>query len=386
MTGGSARSASTLLDFRAYTTSFAWLLAQQHRDGSWGPRGTRVTHTAQMIQLLRVSGFRPDDPIFKKALRWLEDNVGPKSEHRWSRLEVALVTNNIHQDDVLSDLSDFLTQLNDDLDTPSGEPEHLDFFWHVLPTLIALAPHEDYLLGKLALGGVRHPDVLSKLLTYTTSFRPDCKTVLHRANHTGLAALYLNVVTRHGRLEATSHRDAFVNWLIESRVPEGKKLHWHYSRGITAYVLMDLILLNGAVPFDTQSLVPPTMRYLQPGPQGYVVGDNLPTYDTSMHRRPLYATILSLRAAATVVSRVEPEALERWRREAENSTTHQPRRVRVSLVKHRIAPLAPWSVPAALFAGGGVMDLNGMSAGSNILYASLGALLGMLGTKMMEKK
>lgn len=93
----------------------------QNRDGSWGQGSieNKVTLTSQAIQLMHALRIGHDDKAFRKATRWMEDNIKKGNPHWATRLEIGLkigefekLADDHHIDVFLSDLEVSLSSTN----------------------------------------------------------------------------------------------------------------------------------------------------------------------------------------------------------------------------------------------------------------------------------
>ena len=360
----------------------AWVVANQRRDGSWGrTKVEKITFTAHAIQLLQAMGYSRDtSTALRRAVGWLEAHVRPGEPHWYTRIEIGLRLGQGHE--LLNNgyLGTFIDELDYDLDHPD-ETDRLDFFWHVLPTLVAMrsSPTTEALLH------VPHDRVIERLATFTTSFRDDCATVLHSPNHTGLAAMYCHCISSDVDAAATMAK-SFVNWLLESKSSDSSSrlasndtsLHWHYSRSITAYVLIDLLAVSASqlTDADIHSIV----RYLLPNDHGQVLADAHLTFQTELHRTNFYSTVLSLRAIVAAQRSTRPDYLPELRTLVESTYRARPIPTRAATTISQHSHRIPVAASGAVTASGGVLLLfpSTAAAGAWIFFTGCGGLLGIL--------
>ena len=298
-----------------FSLALTRILSYQNRNGSWGLRSEdRVTLTSQAIQLMYALNYNHTNPAFKKATRWLEDHVQKGDPHWLTRLEVGLKIGEFDKLAADKYLDGFFDELDHDLNYPN-EKSRLDFFWHVLPTLIALYPYEEQYIRRSG-RSVPHDKVIERIKKYWECFGENYIAVKNQANHTGLVALYLSTICN--KEEYKKYKDTYIamtKWLISSRVENEDVVHWQHGRGITAYVLIDLIK---CLPNDSkvQQCIPKIIEYIAPETNGWVKKDEIKTFNTKLHGEVLYVTIVSLRAMVEVLATNYPEQLRRFREEA----------------------------------------------------------------------
>lgn len=298
-----------------YIVALTRVFSYQNRDGSWGRSlDGRVTYTSQAIQLMLALGINHSDPFIIKSTRWMEDHIQCGDPHWATRLEIGLKIGDFEK--LVDDhhIDSFFADLEYDLNHPSEEAR-LDFFWHVIPTLLALHPYEENYVrrnGKL----IPHEKVIARAMGYCESFRDDCITVKNQPNHTGLIALYLSSISdKEGYSNYKKTSSAMVNWLLESRIESSEGTNWLHGKGITSYVLMDLL----GLPIDSSKLeayIPKILKYLTPTTAGKVDGDIVTTFETKLHSESLYATMLVLRAMTEVLKRYRNSELNECLSEA----------------------------------------------------------------------
>ncbi len=296
----------------AFLTAALRIFAFQNSDGSWGKDKTeKTTLTAQMIQLMHALDFKKRNNRFLrgcfKAEKWMESNVKLGEGAHWcTRLEVGLLIGDY--DELLAEgwIKQFVKVLNYDLE--HGEKEDkINLFWHVLPTLMALLPHEHKLEEPLP-----HDRVIEKVMKLCETYDGKRIAVKHHPNHTGLVALYLFKLAksneRFAKYEETAI--AMANWLLENMTEsDDDDISWLDSKSITSYVIIDLLQ---CLPLESLSrYITRIFSYLSPNENGIVPGDSTTTYKTKLHSGPIYATILVLRAYITLIKHAgAPEDLK----------------------------------------------------------------------------
>jgi len=372
--------------FDRYSTGLAWFLANRNRDGSWGiKKNERVTYTAQAIQLLISAHFDIEGRILKKAIRWMEDEVKPSSKHWYSRLEIGLLIGDFEKLATRGYLKRFLDDLNKIfVDNTKENTER--FFWHFLPTLIALRLHEKR-LNETINRRVPHKKVVEYLFKYMTQFRDDCITIQHKPNYTGLVALYLNGLSPIPICpDPKSKVKALVNWLIESKVVEKDTVHWFHSRGMSAYVLMDILMVSGEDSSPIDDVIYEIANHLAPNKKGYVSGDKSTTYETKLHAEALYATVLSLRGLATAIGRYYTvKELDKARNQAEDIYHNLPIFFRIGNSFHRNKSKIPWLLSSLFIILGIILIvLYHKDIGINLIFTAVGSFMGLVTTLLFK--
>ena len=272
---------------RSFFEGFCWLLDQQNRDGTWGRTWEeKAIYTPHAVQLFVQAGFRRDYPRLQAAISWLKNSLSHSNQPLWYGRIPALVS--AGEIKWLRDNGDIDTYLND-LD----KNKIPDFFWYVLPVMISLKR-----IGQDA----PYADVARRLQKYERAFSKDYITVMHKPNHTGLAMIYLHTV------DPEKYQDRIqrmLNWIIVTHHSEDTGvIHWDNSIGITAYVLIDLAELGVLYESKIAQLVQASLGLFKPLPEGNMPPDRFATtYETSIHEKSLYTTLLALRAMATVLGR-----------------------------------------------------------------------------------
>ena len=293
-----------------YNLLLTRILASQNKNGSWGSREKdKVTLTSQAIQLMYVLGYNHENHAFKNATRWLEDHVQKGTSHWPTRLEVGL---KIGEFEKLADdkyIDDFFNDLDYDLEHPTAH-QRLDFFWHVLPTLIALYPYEARYTERTG-KQVPHKKIVERVLQYAQTFSNNYTVVKNQANHTGLVALYLATISQEEAYQEYHEKYiAMINWLVSNIIETEKGICWQHSKGITSYVLMD-IMECCPKNMELARQLPKIIDYIAPDNNGIVKKDEITTFNTKLHGDSLYVSMLSLRAMATVLSKKYPDELNK---------------------------------------------------------------------------
>lgn len=279
----------------SYNKALQRVMAYQNRDGSWGKtEEEKVTLTAQTLQLMLSLGIKRSEPVFVKAARWIEDKVDKGSMHWVTRIEIGLKVGDFEK--LLEEgwIKDFIDELNHDLNNPESEA-HLNFFWHVIPTLIELEPHKKELEDKGII--IPYDQLIDRVISYCQVFNEECIVVQHQPNHTGLVAVWLNCIAVHHK-EAEKLRHAMIKWLVQTRLEDDKGVYWMDSKSVTSYVIIDL--LKCLPQNEVDDYLSKAVKYLCPNNRGIVHGDKNTTYNTKLHAESLYATILVLRAIAEI--------------------------------------------------------------------------------------
>lgn len=282
-----------------YSSALSTLLAYQNKDGSWGvSKEEKITITAQMIQLMLSLNVKLNEPVFVKASRWIEDNVNLGEPHWATKVEIELKIGNFQK--LISDgaaFNAFFDALYHDINKPLEE-EHIDLFWHVIPTLIELLPH----LDELKQHGYTIPfeEINKRIEDQCYNFREDCIAVKRHPNHTGLIALYYSRLSKYaGFNEYKAKAEAMANWLIECKIEDASGSCWLNSKSITAYVLIDL--LNSLDYAQIDPYISQITKFLLPSSKGIFKGDKNTTFNTKLHAESLYTTIVILRSIAELV-------------------------------------------------------------------------------------
>lgn len=293
----------------------------QSSKGYWG-RGkveNKVTYTSQGIQLMQALGVSHDNNNFKKAIRWLEDNIGKVESHWSTRVEIGLKLRDFNKLATDDHINHFLDDLEYDLNHPQEEAR-LDLFWDVIPTLIAFHPYEkDYedKRGKV----IPHEKLIQRIIEISEDFGGTI-TVQFQANHTGLVALYLATISDKDwapeyRKKLYEYRCKMVKWLLANREENASSISWQRGKGITSYVLIDLIGC-GLEKEKIKKCIPKIIRFIVPDARGNVKKDKVTTYDTKLHAEPLYVSMLVLRAMTEVLKMDESGIIADIRNKASN--------------------------------------------------------------------
>lgn len=279
--------------YKNYWVALKKLFLYQSGRGFWG-RGNiddRFTYTSQCVQLMQALGIDHNAKNFKKAVRWLEDNVDKLESHRATRIEIGLKIGDTKKLANDSCIDGFLDDLEYDMLHPKEKPR-LDFFWEVIPILIAMHPYEQQFKRTIP-----HEKVIHYIEDNVENFG-DTITVQFQANFTGLVALYL--ATIQDNFEVSEYRDKMVKWLFANREENASRVSWQDGRGITSYVLLDLLGCN--LEGDTlKKITPKILGFITPNSKGNVPKDNVKTFETKLHGESLYASILVLRAMTEVL-------------------------------------------------------------------------------------
>ena len=297
---------------QVYNSALATLLAYQNKDGSWGSskegkkedKENKITNTSQMIQLMLSLNVKADEPIFTKAVKWIEDEIEIGDPHWATEVEIELKIGNFKQ--LFSDKRGraFFEALEHDYgksgDDPADLPneKHLDLFWHVIPTVIELLPYLDELkqLGyEIPFAAIdKHIEQFCRL------YEGGCIAVNNHPNHTGLIALYYAKLSKcAGFEEYKAKSEAMARWLLECRINDTTGTNWLNSKSITAYVLIDL--LNSLDYAQISEHIDGIVRFLLPPSDGIFKGDKNTTFNTKVHAEWLYTTVLVLRAIAELM-------------------------------------------------------------------------------------
>ncbi len=287
-----------------YSAALKKVFLLQSSKGYWG-RGkieNKVTYTSQGIQLMQALGISHTDKSMKKSIRWLEDNIDNVKVHWSTLLEIGLKLEDFRK--LASDkvIFRFLDDLEYDLSHPKEEAR-LDFFWDVIPTLIALYPYEKEYENKRG-KAIPHEKVIKKIIDSSEEVGGTL-TVQFQANHTGLAALYIATITDKEwepeyKAKLYDYKTEMVEWLLATREEDANRISWQKGKGITSYVLIDLL----GCDLEEEMLkkyIPKIIRYIIPDTRGNVKKDKTPTYDTKLHAEPLYVSMLVLRAMTEVL-------------------------------------------------------------------------------------
>lgn len=290
-------------------TALNRILAYQNRDGSWGnTKVDKITLTSQVIQLFLSLGIKKTDPVLLKAFRWVQDNIEVGEEHWITELEIDLKMGRF--DDVLEDqksLDTFLNGLNHDLEYPNEEA-HLNFFWHIIPTLIVILPH----YKKMQERGIEIPftKINDKIKDFCQVFGEDRIAVEHHPNYTGLIALYYHLLgDLDGYAKCKELSTAMCNWLMETRTENQNEIFWLDSKSITSYVIIDLLVCVNSDKIEP--FLSKVIKFLIPNKKGIVEGDTKVTYNTKLHSDPLYITILALRAISEIENFGKADSLKK---------------------------------------------------------------------------
>jgi hypothetical protein len=271
----------------------------------------------------------------------------------------------------------FMSDLTSDLEGLPGHSQgRMDFFWHGLPTLIALVPWERPLRDDHKVQPIPYEAVSEALRRLAIEYRNDCITVLQKPNHTGLAMVYLATVAgKDGQPDTFQRVEGMHNWIVESRVKDDGLVYWSYSRGVTAYVLMDLLRACDPLKRPVLDELRDILRFLftDQHSDGALPGDRTRTFETSLHSESLYATILSLRAAAAALAKFEPATLQTLRVSAER--VHVPVSARVQLAMTKRRKHALWAMPlVAVIVGLVLLALDQAAVATWFLSGGMGAL------------
>lgn len=358
-----------------YNLLLTRILAYQNRNGSWGSKEKdKVTLTSQAIQLMYALGYNHENHTFKKATRWLEDHIQKGSAHWPTRLEVGL---KIGEFEKLADdeyINDFLNDLNFDLENPDA-PQRLDFFWHVLPTLIALHPYEsDY--AKRTGKHVPHDKIIKRIEGHSSIFADNYIVVKNQANHTGLVALYLATISQELAYEKYREKyEAMIEWLVANVIEVDDGICWQNSKGITSYVLMDVIECCPENDEIFQKL-PQIIDYIEPDDNGNIQKDKITTFDTKLHGDSLYVSMLSLRAMVTVLAKKYPEEYNKFRNYNKNKFAFR----NILFKLERFFSIHRKKIPSVLsvlitFAGGVAYCIGASVQGALILPIGLSCIL-----------
>lgn len=287
-----------------YSVALKKFFLLQSSKGYWG-RGefeSKVIYTSQGIQLMQALGVDHNADNFKKAIRWLEDNVEKIKSHWPTRVEIGSKLEDFHKLATDKEVNHFLDDLEFDLDH-SSEESRLDLFWDVIPTLIALHPYEKSYEDKRK-KAVPHEKVIQKIIDNSEDFG-DTIAVQFQANHTGLAALYIATISDKEWLpeykdKLFEYKNKMVKWLLANREENASCISWQMGKGITSYVLIDL--LGCELEEETvRKYIPKIIRFIAPNSKGNVKNDETTTYDTKLHAEPLYVSMLVLRAMTEVM-------------------------------------------------------------------------------------
>lgn len=299
-----------------YKIALSQFFSSQNTDGSWGrTRQERVTFTAQAIQLMSVLNMSYDDEAFQKAIRWLENNVKKGTNHWTTRLEVGLQIGQFER--LLKDgyVEDFINDIENFIENPTAE--YLNLFWDIIPTLIAMFPYEDKCEEMLE-KKIPHEEIIERLKKHCEHFDNHTMTVQGQPNHTGLIALYFSTISK--KEEYKQYKDdskKMINWLKIRKSRSGQFVYWEESRGITSYVLIDIIRCDTDIS-TIKSDIAAAFRYLSPDEDGYVEEDKNTTFDTALHSTPEYVRMLVLRAYAEVERKLDSDRLKIFVSEARN--------------------------------------------------------------------
>lgn len=304
-----------------YSVALKKVLLLQSSRGYWG-RGkveNKVTYTSQGIQLMQALGVDHNNKNFKKAIRWLEDNIGKVESHWSTRVEIGLKLGDLNKLATDDYIDHFLEDLEYDLNHPQEEAR-LDLFWDVIPTLIAFYPYEKNYEGKKG-KVISHEKLIRRIIDISEDFG-DTITVQFQANHTGLVALYLSTISDKDwdpeyKKQLDDYRDKMVKWLLANREENASSISWQMGKGITSYVLIDLI----GCRFDNEQIkkyIPKIIRFIVPDSKGNVQRDKTTTYDTKLHAEPLYVSMLTLRAITEVLKMEDMDKISDIRNKVTN--------------------------------------------------------------------
>ncbi len=320
--GGSPDKYLSATQEHNYIAALTRVYLYQNRDGSWGRDAIeKVTWTSQAIQLMHALKLSHDDLIFKNAKRWMEDNVSFENSHWLTRVEVGLKIGDFEKLCEDGYIDKFISDLQYDLKNEVEEPR-LDFFWHVIPTLIALIPYEDSYQKRTG-NKVPHDKVIKRLEGFYQSHRDDYITIKHQTNHTGLVALYLFLLSeKSGNNKYKADSDKMIDWLLLNMCYSDEGIYWQDSKSVTSYVLMDLLkcIPNSS---ELKQNIPKILQYLTPSSRGSVKRDKVTTFGTKLHADPLYITILVLRALVEVLRMDDENDLSRIREAAKSPSSIQ---------------------------------------------------------------
>ena len=297
---------------RNYLTALKKVFLLQSQKGSWG-RGdieNKVTYTSQAIQLMQTLGISHEEKSFKRAVRWLEDHVKNGEPHWPTRVEIGLKIGDFQKLNDDQYIDRFVDDLEYDLEHPEEVPR-LDLFWDVIPTLIELHPHEKNYKRRIP-----HKKVVDRIIKDSEDFG-NTITVQFQANHTGLAALYLKTIKDEAEgkeYEEKSYK--MIKWILANREENANKISWQRSRGITSYVLIDLLKCD--MEGEIEKNIPKVVNYISPNTKGNVKKDNETTFGTKLHADPLYVSILVLRAMTEVLKMEDVSQLRDVQKEISN--------------------------------------------------------------------
>ncbi len=303
---------------RNYYKALTKVFLYQNKDGSWGNKSKhQVTLTSQAIQLMYALKLGHEENAFKKATRWLEDNVKSGDPHWTTRVEVGLKIGEFEKLLEEKYIDAFITDLEFDLSNPN-DIDRLDFFWDVIPTLIALYPYESRYKEKTG-KSVPHDKVIKRVLGYCEFFN-NIIAVQNYANYTGLVALYFSIIGENEKYqECKDYSVRMINWLIANRMEKKEEgtIFWQLSQGITSYVLIDLL---GCRVNDSQlpRYIPKILKYLTPDDNGNVREENITTYGVDVNREPLYITIVILRAITEVMAKYDSNEFNKFQSAVRN--------------------------------------------------------------------
>lgn len=288
------------------------IVALQNRDGSWGNKQEAVVLTAQAVQLMIALGYSLHTPNVQKALHWLDSNINKGDKHWTTLLEIGLKTERFNEFLREGDIQDFVDDLNKYFDDPMSSS--LDFYWDVLPTLIALFPYEDDYTKKTN-EVIPHEKVINRINTECKDPDGIYMSIDYKPNNTGLVALYYMTIAKKRKFAGYKEKArAMIRWLIECRNIDdndelGSGINWLGSRSITSYILIDLHrCLDNNDPI--RKYFKDIIRFITPKENGLCSYDRYTTYNSNIHANPLYITILSCRAMAEVLRTTSPKSFD----------------------------------------------------------------------------
>lgn len=276
--------------------SISWIFQFQNRNGSWSSEISfsknieeKVTYSCQAINLLLELGVDENNPKIEKTIRWLNDNVKHNTKYRFSRTEAMLLTNRITPT-LKEDLKHFKIYVEEFIKNPNINPE-VQLFWQIIPVFIAILKRKE----TIKIDGFYFQEVLDLVFEKYINSYDDCISVLNKANHSGLFALFLS---EYDSSKYESEIKSLLNWILQSHnTINNSQVYWDSSIGVTSYVIIDINRLYKK--FNTNKfngIIEPALDFIKPNKNGFVKADTTATFDTNLHEKELYTTILVSRA------------------------------------------------------------------------------------------
>jgi hypothetical protein len=282
--------------------SISWIIQFQNRNGSWSSEISfsknieeKLTYSCQAINLLLELGVDENNRKIEKTIRWLNDNVKHNTKYRFSRTEAMLLTNRITPT-LKEDLKDFKIYVDEFIKNPNINPE-VQLFWQIIPVFIAILKRKE----TLKIDEFCFQEVTDLVFKKYINTYDDCISVLNKANHSGLFALFLS---EYNSSKYVNEIQSLLKWILQSHnTINNSQVYWDSSIGVTSYVIIDINRLNAK--FNTNKfngIVESALNFIKPSKSGFVKADTTATFDTNLHEKELYTTILVSRAFCSYLS------------------------------------------------------------------------------------